>query len=140
MQPRIAVLCTTSLIVFAGLTAAQKPAVEKVPAPYISPTSGREMYLTYCATCHGKDGKGGGPAAAALKAAPPDLTTLAKRNKGKFPSERVYNAITGVSDIPAHGSKEMRIWGPMLLSRQHDPEVRLRVANLTKYIGSIQEK
>ena len=139
MRPHIAALCATSLIALAGLIAAQQPA-DQAPAPHISPTSGRDMYLTYCAACHGKDGKGGGPVAAALKTAPPDLTTLAKRNKGMFPSDRVYSAITGVSDIPAHGSKEMRIWGPLLLSRQHDPEVRLRVTNLTKYIGSIQEK
>ncbi|MBZ5572099.1 MAG: cytochrome c [Acidobacteriia bacterium] len=49
----------------------------------MSPASGQQMYSAYCAVCHGNDGKGGGPAAEALKVPPPDLTVLARKNGGK---------------------------------------------------------
>ena len=51
--------------------------VKKVPIQRTSAASGEEMFDAYCAACHGKDGKGNGPAAAELKMPPPDLTTLA---------------------------------------------------------------
>ena len=100
------------------------------------------MYLAYCATCHGKGGKGDGPVARALKVAPADLTTLAKRHNGKFPSVQVVNAINGRAGVPAHGSEEMPVWGPvfMAMSHQHESEARLRVANLTDYVKSLQQK
>src|SRR3974377_2575154 len=59
---------------------------EKVPVRQTGAVSGKELYLDHCAVCHGVDGKGNGPAAPALKTAPPDLTLLAKNNGGKFPS------------------------------------------------------
>jgi len=50
--------------------------------------------------------------------------------------------IAGQAGTPAHGSKEMPIWGPVFMSmnHQHESEVRLRVANLTDYIKSFQRK
>ena len=51
--------------------------VKKGPPPTTSPANGREMYVTYCAACHGVDGKGNGPVASSLKTAPTDLTQLA---------------------------------------------------------------
>ena len=42
-------------------TPANKPAIKHVPAPYTNPSSGKEMYNAYCASCHGLDGKGDGP-------------------------------------------------------------------------------
>ncbi len=66
------------------LGVAQKKQVTHVPVKPTSPASGEEMYMNYCAACHGKDGKGGGPAADALKVPPKNLTTLAYRNAGKY--------------------------------------------------------
>ena len=57
--------------------------VKREAAPLTSPASGKEMFTSYCASCHGKDAKGNGPAANALKQLPADLTTLATRNGGK---------------------------------------------------------
>jgi len=132
-------------VVIASLTSlavAQKPTVKKVPAPYTSPTSGPEMYASYCAACHGKDAKGNGPAAPALKAPPTDLTTLAKQNHGKFPYDHVAAVLNGKAMTPAHGSSEMPIWGKVFwsISEGHKGEVQQRVANLTKYIESLQVK
>jgi mono/diheme cytochrome c family protein len=100
------------------------------------------MYTAYCAVCHGSDGKGGGPAAEALKVPPPDLTTLARKNGGKYPSDRVASAIQGDLHLPAHGSKEMPVWGNLFwrMSQGHASEVQLRVTNLNNYVESLQAK
>ena len=58
---------------------------------------GADTYAFYCAPCHGKDGKGRGPVAGALTSLPADLTTLAARNKGVFPSARVRDFVTSVA-------------------------------------------
>ena len=141
MQRRVVFLCA-SLIASCGLSFAQEPKVVNIPVRHTSANSGKEMFAAYCATCHGIDGKGDGPAAGALKARPTDLTILARQNDGKFPSIRVYRAITGEAGTLAHGSKEMPVWGPvfMSMSHQHESEVHLRVANLTDYIKSLQRK
>jgi hypothetical protein len=67
--------------------------------------NGAELFINYRASCHGEDGKGGGPAAATLKVRPADLTTIAKRNGGTLPKERVPAVIWGPDNlfIAAHG-------------------------------------
>jgi mono/diheme cytochrome c family protein len=141
MPPRVRLVCAL-LITLCDLSIAQTPKVVNIPARHTSANSGKEMFAAYCAACHGKDGKGDGPAAAALKARPTDLTILARQKGGKFPSIQVYKSITGEAAISAHGSKEMPIWGPvfMSMSHQHESVVHLRVANLTDYIKSLQQK
>lgn len=92
------------------------PTVKHVPIKTTSPTSGKEMFESYCAVCHGKDGKGEGPAASALKVPPPDLTELAKKNGGKYPAPHVASVIRGQADLASHGSKDMPVWGPLFSS------------------------
>jgi mono/diheme cytochrome c family protein len=118
------------------------PVIKHVPATATSAASGKEMYNAYCATCHGTNGKGDGPAAVALKTPPADLTALSSNNAGKFPSAKVAQAIRGDSAISAHGSKEMPVWGNifMRLSQGHESEVQQRIANLTKYVETLQAK
>ena len=116
--------------------------IKKVPARYTPPSSGAEMYKAYCASCHGIDGKGNGPASPALKVKLPDLTQLTKNNGGKFPSTHVSNIIIGDSLVAAHGDKEMPVWGPAFLAMdQRDQSVVfLRVRNLTHHIETLQAK
>ena len=137
------------VLVFVCMVAAQdqtseqnKTVIQHVPIANTSPVSGKEMYTSYCAVCHGTDGKGGGPAARALKVPPTDLTQLSKNNGGKYPALKVTSAIRGTNDLPAHGSKDMPIWGELFwnMSHGHEGEVQQRVANLTKYIESLQAK
>ena len=92
--------------------------------------------------CHGAEGKGDGPASAALKSRPSDLTNLAKRNAGKFPELRVFGAINGDLRVTAHGSKDMPTWGAVFgqMDGTDVAGVKLRIRNLTKYIESIQIK
>jgi mono/diheme cytochrome c family protein len=143
------ILMFIALIVCACTVAAQdqmqgQPAktVKHVPIQSTSPVSGKEMYTSYCAVCHGTDGKGGGPAASALKVPPTDLTLLSKNNGGKYPALKVTSAIHGEGGLPAHGSKEMPVWGALFfnMSGGHEGEVQQRVANLTKYIEGLQAK
>jgi mono/diheme cytochrome c family protein len=140
IMKRIAILSLMVAVAFA-LCAAQAT-IEKKPAPYTPPNSGKEMYKAYCASCHGLDGKGNGPAAAAMKSPLPDLTLLSKENGGKFPSDHVAAVIQGDANSPSHGSAEMPVWGPVFLkvSQHHLAQVQQRVRNLTAYIESLQAK
>jgi len=137
------VLCV--LIAMMMMVSAQdqpKTEIKHVPIKVTSPASGQEMYKTYCAVCHGIDGAGNGPAAEALKVPPTDLTTMASRNGGKYPSLRVAAIIRGEEVLAAHGTKEMPIWGSLFwtLSGGHDGTVQQRVTNLNQYISSLQKK
>jgi mono/diheme cytochrome c family protein len=141
------ILMFTVLIVSTFTLAAQdqtqdQKVIQHTTVKATSPASGKEMYTAYCAVCHGTDGKGGGPAASALKVPPADLTQLSKNNGGKYPALKVTSAIRGEGDVPAHGSKEMPVWGSLFwnMSHGHEGEVQQRVANLTKYVESLQAK
>ena len=72
---------------------------------------GKSELQSSCASCHGTDAKGKGPVSDQLKIPPPDLTMLAKSNNGIFPTDAVYKSISGLKTIPAHGPREMPIWG-----------------------------
>ena len=74
---------------------------------------GAATYEYYCQTCHGEAGKGDGPAAASLSTHPADLTTLATRNGGTFPAERVTAAIDGRVEIVGHQDKAMPPWASL---------------------------
>lgn len=119
-----------------------KTTVKHEAAPMTSPASGKEMFVSYCASCHGKDAKGDGPAANALKQLPADLTTLAKRNGGKYPTDKVNAILRGQTSLMAHGDQEMPVWGPVFwrLSGGHEEQVQMRIANLNHYLESLQEK
>ena len=129
-----------SLVLLAFAAQAQEKRIRRVPLEPTSMTSGQQMFQAYCAACHGPDGKGAGPAASALKKAPADLTRLQLDHNGKFPSAYL-SATLKSDDGPAHKSKEMPVWGPLLNSvSQNQDETQLRIANLIVYIQSIQTK
>jgi len=145
MKPRYTlgfIALVFAVAVMAGAQDQTEKTVKHVPIKPTSAASGQEMYTNYCAVCHGKDGKGGGPAADALKTPPTDLTTLAKKNGGKYPALHVTSVIRGEGNLPAHGSKDMPVWGPLFwhLSQGHEGEVQQRVSNLDHYIESLQAK
>lgn len=123
----------------ATLTATE---IKKTAMQRTSPASGVDMFKSYCASCHGIQGKGNGPAARALKQMPSDLTVLAKKNGGKFPENAVYHAIQGDQNNPAHGSQDMPVWGTLFSTNNNADagNVKLRIANLTKYIEAMQVK
>ena len=108
-------------------------------------TDGEELYLEFCAVCHGKGGLGDGPAAGALTNTVPDLTTLAAENDGVFPREQVQNSIVGESRVISHGTIDMPIWGQVFEDARPDWKplrrqalAKQRVNNLTEYLATIQ--
>ncbi|MBI2816351.1 MAG: cytochrome c [Acidobacteria bacterium] len=107
----------------------------------IQSLNGGALYQAYCAACHGNDGRGNGPAAVSLKNQPPDLTRIAQRSGGKFPSDRVQEIIAGENGIPAHGSRSMPVWGPIFGQIAWDQDLgKVRIYNLAKYLESLQQK
>jgi mono/diheme cytochrome c family protein len=120
----------------------QAPTVKKSATEKSEPISGKQLYASYCALCHGADAKGGGSFSPQLKVWPPDLTQLAKKNNGVFPSMRVSEVIDGEFDKPAHGSKDMPVWGPVFRSMAHGRQdsAQVRINHLVKYMQSLQQK
>ncbi len=120
-------------------TAFQVPPPTSVAIP---PASGAAMYDAYCASCHGRTGRGEGTAAAALKVPPPDLTTLARRNGGRYPGGQVFQIIEWGGAIASHGSREMPVWGVAFrpFSHESQKQVTERIHTLTAYVGDMQEK
>jgi len=101
--------------------------------------SGRELYLAYCASCHGLEGKGDGPASEAMRMRPTDLTTLAQKH-GKFPALRVQWLLGGIEGLPAHGGKRMPVWGPVFLPvSPAESEDAALIDRLVRYLESIQK-
>jgi mono/diheme cytochrome c family protein len=114
-------------------------------APLIIPSmAGQDLFGFYCAPCHGRDAKGNGPVAPALKTAPPDLTLLQRRNGGAFPRTRIVQFIGGGGTTlgGAHGSSDMPVWGPIFRALDPSDErlTLVRIENLVAYLESIQAK
>lgn len=121
----------------AGLHAQTR--VKTGPMTRTAASNGKQMFESYCAACHGKDAKGTGPAASALKKTPADLTHISTRNGGKFPDVKVKRYIEGLDEVPAHGSRDMPVWGELF--REMDrPTAEIRVQALNDYLKSLQEK
>jgi mono/diheme cytochrome c family protein len=141
-------LKSLSIIALAGTLAIsagyadQTSAKVVIPVEKTVPVNGKQMYTNYCAPCHGTDGRGSGPVAPALKQQPTDLTLLAKNNRGKYPSNHIATVLEYGSELPAHGTAQMPVWGPVLgrMDQQHPDERLLRISNLSQYLRSIQTK
>jgi mono/diheme cytochrome c family protein len=80
--------------------------VEHQSPSLIRSVEGPDLFQAYCTSCHGLDARGAGPAAAALKAKVPDLTLLARNNRGQFPAARVRQMIMGDKVVAAHGREK----------------------------------
>lgn len=125
------------LFLIAATTAA---AQTQSPRKLIPSLEGKDLYLSYCASCHGMDGKGKGPVAPALKTTVPDLTTIQKRRAGKFPTADLEKFILGEGDIKAaHGSADMPVWGPLFRRVEKDQDLGLvRARRVVEYIQTLQ--
>jgi mono/diheme cytochrome c family protein len=115
--------------------------IKTVPVKQTSAVSGESMYVNYCAACHGANGKGAGPALHALSTRPTDLTTLARNNGGKFPTNQVVVVLRYGLTRPAQGSLDMPAWGPILASMNQAnqaTEEQQRISNLTRFLNTMQ--
>ena len=142
MKLRMSLCGLIALYLGAALTriaaADQRPPLAPI---VISSLSGSDLFQFYCATCHGRDGKGDGPVASSLKTPPADLTRIAARRDGHFPSEEIQRYVAG-DDMPsaAHGTREMPVWGPIFYSLEpHDRLTRIRLENVVRYLETLQK-
>ena len=102
----------------------------------------RRDYNKYCASCHGPEGRGDGPVAQAMKAMPADITQLAAKNNGEFPTERVREIIDGRADVKAHGPRAMPVWGKEFYVSAEgvgQRQARDRIDALTEYLRRMQQ-
>lgn len=117
---------------------AQQKVLKKEPISETVASDGFEMYHTYCGSCHGADGRGHGPAAAASKVPPTDLTGLARNNGGRYPALAVISLLS--KPRGSHGGSGMPVWGSVFRdSGEGETMVRLRIYNLNRYLESMQE-
>jgi mono/diheme cytochrome c family protein len=104
---------------------------------------GRAEFLRHCAACHGKGALGDGPVSASLRVPPPDLTRIAARRAGSFPTAEVTQIVDGRRAVAAHGLREMPVWGVVFSTRVHEASSEEEVARgrllvLVEYLRSIQ--
>ncbi|HKE96536.1 MAG TPA: cytochrome c [Povalibacter sp.] len=110
----------------------------------VASLSGAEMYERLCSSCHGADARGDGPVAPLIKVGVPDLTLLAQRHGGEFPTEDVKRVVDGRWDRRAHGPRDMPVWGWQLydMSSGDDTTERARVDSmidrLVTHLQSVQ--
>jgi len=121
---------------------AQGKSDQRHPTRQPNAVSGKEIFLKYCASCHGVDASGNGPAAVSLKPPPSDLTTLARRYDGKFPYGYVGALVKFGKNLVAHGSDDMPVWGSRFkdLDPIKDPTGQQHVDDLVAYLDSLQVK
>jgi mono/diheme cytochrome c family protein len=114
------------------------------PEADVRSLSGAEMYERLCSSCHGVDARGDGPVAPLIKIGVSDLTRLAARDGGEFPTEDVRRVIDGRNDRRAHGPRDMPVWGWQLYDMSSTDEAGERartnsmIDRLVEYLRSIQ--
>ncbi len=95
------------------------------------------LFQRNCASCHGIEGRGDGPAAAALDPRPSDLT------RSTLGLEELEARIDGRRPVPAHGISAMPVWGEIFAQALvGEPEARqiaaLRLRALAEHVRSLR--
>jgi len=90
---------------------------------------GKEIYTKFCESCHGKGGKGDGPAAAALTPKPRNLAD--KKVIGSFTDDYLFKVIQG-GGASVGKSPMMPPWGGAL--KEED------IQNVITYVRSLGKK
>ncbi|HTQ60462.1 MAG TPA: cytochrome c [Candidatus Solibacter sp.] len=136
------ILFGAALVTFVNIGAMQGKKEQKPLTMESHVVSGKGMFTKYCASCHGQDAKGSGPAAIAMKTPPPDLTTLSKRNDGKYPEGYVGAVLKFGRSMASHSSEDMPVWGSRFktLDPAGDPTGQQHVDALVAYIKQLQVK
>ena len=136
------ILLATAFVTTLGISHVLGKSGQKAVPRQPSVASGKELFLKYCVSCHGENGNGKTAAAIALKPPPADLTTLAKRHKGKYPSGYVTVLLKLGRSRTAPGSTDMPVFGPKFkqLDPVNDPTGQKHIDDVVAYIETLQAK
>jgi mono/diheme cytochrome c family protein len=112
-------------------------------ADYVA-MSGKDLYLRFCASCHGVSGRGDGPVAGSLKVEVPDLTLIARRAKGFYPRANIEKIIDGRYLVGAHGTRTMPVWGEdfsrlEIGNPEAESSTRIIILRLADYVWLLQK-
>jgi len=135
---RSAIAFPMALGILSTSGSAQTPAN---PAATAAVERGRVLFEQHCAVCHGKGGKGDGPAASDMTRQPTNVTLMQKRH-GAFFAAQAESAIRGTDPVVAHGAPGMMVWGAIFRANARGDEaaVDARIRDLVAFMESIQEK
>jgi mono/diheme cytochrome c family protein len=137
MRPK---LILALLLSFPLICMAQSQTGSGVPRPARNPVEGAKIFQLHCASCHGADGRGHGPASVSLQYPASDLTLISQRNGGKFPYQRVKETIEGKRPVFANGNREMPVWGPVFHQVEADQDWgEVRLDAITRHLQSMQK-
>lgn len=127
---RTAIVFGLVCLLVLAVPAAAQVNVKHVPAKYVPPTDGPQLYTAYCASCHGADLNGKGAVAAVV----PKNISL----RTQIPSRMRAQTIHG-SESPGQ-TIEMPAWGRILRNVYHGDESKTQLAiyNINRYIQSMQ--
>jgi len=131
---------TIAILGAAGLLALSAPIHAQGKPDGPAAARGKVIYQRYCASCHGKEARGDGALDSDLRVAPPDLTSLAAKNGGKFSFDAVAQAVDGRKTTRGHGAPDMPVWGEIFpkTGGTDAPSVSTAVGRLTHYLWSVQ--
>lgn len=90
---------------------------------------GKKLYVTYCSTCHGEQGKGDGTAASSLPVKPADHTNAAAMNQL---NDRFLMDIISKGGAAVGKSTFMPSWGGALNDKQ--------IRDIIAYIRTLASK
>lgn len=133
---RLVLLVVAALVATAAVAAAQsgQPTGEQ---RWKALADGKYAYSLYCATCHGEDGSGNGPAASRTPTKVPDLRAI-DDGKGEFDHARVLEHIYATGQW---SRDPMPAWGAVLRTgaQRSDGYALLAAHNLMRHVESLQE-
>jgi len=139
MQKRIRLLVAVACAAVALPLAVQAEEPVSAGCQPLKEISGQVLFADNCTHCHGGDGKGGGPLGKALGLSPPDLTTLAARMNGRFPSEHVLYMLRNGGGRKGDGDKAMPMWTAIFAHECGDAYANQADRELEHYLRTIQE-
>ena len=117
-----------------------------VPAGATDIVDGAALYEGYCASCHGKDLKGYGPAGRFTRVQPIDLTVAHAGHT--TPRARAMHMVASLEEVHCARASasmnqtvlDMPDWVPLFksMSSTSHASAALRIANVSNYIASLQ--
>jgi mono/diheme cytochrome c family protein len=117
--------------------------LKRLALPAAEGSAGARLYDMYCASCHGRTGRGDGPMADLLTVQPTNLTQIRAANGGTFPREEVHRAIDGRRTVRGHGAPDMPLWGlafqDLELDANQERDVRARIDAILDHIEALQD-